>query len=203
MRVTIVGATGGTGREAMRAARAAGHEVTVLVRDAAALGVPGDRVAVVEGDARDPVAVGRAVAGAEALISAVGSRSSGRSTLITDCMRTVLGALPEGTRLLAVSTVGAGGSGNQLPWAVRPLLTTVLRHAIADHDGQERLIMASSTDWTIARCVGLTDRPATGELHTLTEGRVGGSSISRADVGDWLVANLRDPTWSHRAVTLW
>jgi uncharacterized protein YbjT (DUF2867 family) len=79
----------------------------------------------------------------------------------------------------------------------------VLRNAIADHDGAERVIMASDLDWTIARCVGLTDDPPRGEAHELTEGRVGGSRIPRADVAHWLVANLADPTWSRQAVTLW
>ena len=63
--------------------------------------------------------------------------------------------------------------------------------------------MASDLDWTIARCVGLTDQPATGEVHVVTEGKVGGSRIARADVARWLVANLDDATYSRRAVSLW
>jgi putative NADH-flavin reductase len=51
--------------------------------------------------------------------------------------------------------------------------------------------------------VGLTDEPAGGEVHVLTEGKVGGSRIARADVARWLVANLEDPTFSRRAVSLW
>lgn len=51
--------------------------------------------------------------------------------------------------------------------------------------------------------MGLTDDPPTGEVHVLTEGRVGRSRISRADVAQWLVENLEDPTWSRQAVTLW
>jgi putative NADH-flavin reductase len=63
--------------------------------------------------------------------------------------------------------------------------------------------MASDLDWTIARCVGLTNDAATGKVHVLTEGKVGGSRISRADVAKWLVANLDDTTYSRRAVSLW
>jgi kynurenine 3-monooxygenase len=203
MRVTIFGATGGVGGAAMRDALAAGHDVTVLVRDPAKLGDPPAGVHVEVGDARDAQAVGRAVAGADAVISAIGGSSLGRSSVVTECMTTIVGALPAGTRLLAVSTVGAGGSGQQLPLPVRTMLGVVLRNAIADHDGQERVIMASDLDWTIARCVGLTDEPARGEVHVLTEGRVGGSRVARADVAAWLVANLADATYSRAAVTLW
>jgi hypothetical protein len=58
-------------------------------------------------------------------------------------------------------------------------------------------------EWTIARCVGLTDDPPTGDVHVLTEGRVGGSRIARADVANWLVAQLEDQTFLRTAVSLW
>jgi hypothetical protein len=63
--------------------------------------------------------------------------------------------------------------------------------------------MGSDLEWTIARCVGLTDDPASGTVHELTSGRVGGSRIARADVARWLVEHLEDPTWSRQVVTLW
>ncbi len=72
---------------------------------------------------------------------------------IGDGRRPVL-ALPTGTRLLAVSTVGAGDSASRFPRAVRMTVGMLLRNAIADHNDQERAIMSSDLDWTITRCVG-------------------------------------------------
>ena len=203
MQVTVFGAAGGTGRNVVDEALAAGHELTVLVRDPLKLGEVDPRVTVEVGDARDPEVVARAVAGAQGVISAIGGHGMGRSTAITDAMTSIVAGTPAGTRLLAVSTVGAGDSASHFPRAVRMTVGVLLRNAIADHNGQERAIMASDLDWTIARCVGLTDGPLTGEIHVLTEGKVGGSRISRADVAKWLVANLDDATYSHRAVSLW
>jgi uncharacterized protein YbjT (DUF2867 family) len=203
MRICVFGAAGGTGRHVVAEALKAGHEVTVLVRDPEKLGPVDARVTVEVGDARDPQAVARAVSGAQGVISAIGGHGMGRSTAITDAMTTIVGGLPAGTRLLAVSTVGAGDSASQLPRAVRMTVGVLLRSAIADHNGQERAIMASDAEWTIARCVGLTDGPATGEVHVLTQGTVGGSRIARADVARWLVANLEDPTYARQAVSLW
>jgi uncharacterized protein YbjT (DUF2867 family) len=203
MDLTVLGATGGTGSLVVRAALAAGHEVTALVRDPAAAAALAPAARVVTGDARDLDAVTRAVAGADGVISTIGTRETGRSSLVTDCMTTVVAALAAGTRLLAVSTVGAGGTARQLPLPVRAIVAGLLRNAIADHDGQERAIIGSDLDWTIARCVGLTDGPPTGQVHVLTDGTVGGSRIRRADVAGWLVANLEDQTWSRQAVTLW
>jgi len=203
MRLTVFGATGGTGTQVVDAALAAGHEVTVLVRDVEKAGPMDPRLRLEQGDARDPEAVARAVADAEGVISTIGSRATGRSTLITDAMTTIVAALPAGTRLLAVSTVGAGDSGDQMPRAIRMALGVLLRNTIADHDGQERVIMGSDLDWTIARCVGLTDGPATGEVHVVTEGKVGGSRVTRADVAQWLVAQLATDTYTRQAVSLW
>jgi kynurenine 3-monooxygenase len=203
MRVTVFGAAGGTGRHVVDEALAAGHEVTVLVRDPAKLGSVDPAVTVEVGDARDPEVVARAVAGAQGVISAIGGHGIGRSTAITDAMTTIAAGLAAGTRLLAVSTVGAGDSASQFPRAVRMTVMVLLRNAIVDHNGQEQVIMSSDLDWTIARCVGLTDGPAAGEVHVLTEGRVGGSRISRADVARWLVGQLEDTTYSRQAVSLW
>lgn len=202
MQVTVFGATGGTGRAVVSAALAGGHEVSVLVRDPAAVAGLPESVRAEVGDARDAAAVGRAVRGSEAVISAIGSHTLGRSSMITDCMTTIIGSLHPSTRLLAVSTVGANGSGSQMPLPVRATISLVLRNAIDDHEGQERAIMASDLDWTIARCVGLTDDPATGEVSVITKGRVAGSRIARSDVAAWLVANLEDPTYSRQAVSL-
>lgn len=203
MKVTVFGAAGGTGRHVVQEALAAGHAVTVLVRDPVTLGPVDPRVDVHVGDARDPEVVGHAVAGAQGVLSTIGGSGMGRSTAITDAVTTIVAALPAGTRLLAVSTVGAGDSASQFPLAVRMTVGLLLRNAIADHDGQERAIMSSGLDWTIARCVGLTQGPATGEVHVLTEGTLGGSRIARADVARWLVANLEDATYSRQAVSLW
>ena len=206
MRVAVFGAPGGTGRVVVREALAAGHDVTMLVRDESRLGSIDPSGRVVNGDALDAAAVATAVDGSDGVISAIGTRGLGRSTVVTDCMTTIVAALPAGCRLLAVSTVGAGDSASQWPMAVRLTVGTLLRNAIADHNGQERAIMASDLDWTIARCVGLTDDPGGSDVHVRRggdHGRVGGSRIARADVARWLVANLPDPTYSRQAVSLW
>lgn len=49
MKLMIFGATGGTGRQVVKQAVAAGHDVTVLARDPARVAAP-DRVNVIGGD---------------------------------------------------------------------------------------------------------------------------------------------------------
>ncbi|MFE0224321.1 NAD(P)H-binding protein, partial [Streptomyces albidoflavus] len=49
MRITVFGATGGVGGEVVRQALEAGHEVTAVVRDPAALKAGGERLEVATG----------------------------------------------------------------------------------------------------------------------------------------------------------
>ncbi|MCA1655360.1 MAG: NAD(P)H-binding protein, partial [Pseudonocardiaceae bacterium] len=172
MRVTVFGPTGGTGRSAIAQALDAGDKVTVLARNPAALAEFGDRITTVAGDVLDPAAVGRAVAGAEVVISALGIGMHRHATTvysqgtahIIDAMRA------EGTRrLLVVST-----SSLEVPeprrfaeWFIaKILLHRILAKPYADMALMERRIRESDVDWTLVRAARLTKGPRTGRYRT-------------------------------------
>ena len=68
----VFGASGGTGREVLAAARAAGHTVTAFVRSPS--GVEATRVVV--GDVNDAAAVAAAIVGHDAVIVTLGAPAS-------------------------------------------------------------------------------------------------------------------------------
>jgi dihydroflavonol-4-reductase len=77
MRVLVTGGTGFVGSHSVASLIAAGHEVQLLVRsrDRVAvslhdLGIDGDTIGVIEGDATDPYAVGRALDSCDAVLHA-------------------------------------------------------------------------------------------------------------------------------------
>jgi putative NADH-flavin reductase len=74
MRLTIFGASGNTGRHLLEQALDAGHTVIAVVRDSTRLPIRHQRLQVVVVDVLDPAAIGPAVAGADAVISALGPR---------------------------------------------------------------------------------------------------------------------------------
>jgi NAD(P)H-binding len=80
MRLTIFGASGQTGRHLLEQALAAGHTVTAVARDPTRLPTRHQRLKVVTADALDPAAIQPAVAGADAVSSALGPhpRATGR-----------------------------------------------------------------------------------------------------------------------------
>ena len=85
MKVLVLGATGGTGREVVAQGLERGHDISVFVRDPARLGAVSGRLTVIPGDIRaDPEVLATAVAGQDAVISALGAGNSLKSSgLIT------------------------------------------------------------------------------------------------------------------------
>ena len=73
MKITVFGASGRTGREVVRQALAAGHDVTAFVRDPAKLSVHYDKVSMIKGDVSDSSAVMQGIEGQDAVVSALGA----------------------------------------------------------------------------------------------------------------------------------
>src|SRR5947208_1300333 len=74
MKLTIVAATGGIGRQILHQAIAAGHDVTAVVRNATQLS-GAIRIVTADLAGPDPAALESAVAGADAVLSGLGPRS--------------------------------------------------------------------------------------------------------------------------------
>ena len=106
-------------------------------------------------------------------------------------------------RLLVTSMLGEGDSVANANAFVRILLKTFLRGATVDKAAMERDVEASGLDWTIARPAILNDNPSTGDVRVFdpTTGDKA-HKIARADLAAWLVAQLEDSDYTHRAVTV-
>lgn len=199
MRVTVFGPTGGTGRSAIEQAMAVGDKVTVLARDPAALADFGTKITVVVGDVLDQDAVGRAVAGAEVVISALGIGMHRHATTVySQGTANIIAAMrAEGTkRLLVVST-----SSLELPaprrfaeWAIAKfLLHRILAKPYADMALMEQHLRASDVDWTLVRAARLTKGPVTGRYRTVVDAKLAGCwSISRGDVAHYCLTSAMD-----------
>jgi putative NADH-flavin reductase len=198
VRITLFGATGGTGRQILRQACEAGHHVTAVVRDPARLAETHPRLAVLPADVMDPAAIAPAVRDHDAVVSALGSRA-GRvpTTLCTDSARSITTAMrAEAVHRLVVLSAGVvttDGDGPLTRLLLKPLLGKVLEHTTADKREMEDLIRSSGLDWTIVRPPRLTDGPRTGAYRSAIDRNVrGGLRISRADLADYVLRCLTD-----------
>ena len=201
MRVLVVGATGGSGREAVRALAERGHEVTAFSRRPADL-PPGVRQLL--GDVTDPADVEPAVVGQDAVVVALGISESALGVRLRGSRGTPLDVRSRGTRhvvdamrahgvgrLVVQSSYGVGPTRDRLPLSSRLVFALVLRPQIDDHERQERLVRDSGLDWTIVQPVYLTDgdEPAA----CATEGGTDGAKVSRRALGGVLADAVTDP----------
>ncbi|MDX8050665.1 NAD(P)H-binding protein [Lentzea sp. BCCO 10_0798] len=195
--MVVLGASGGTGRAVVDVALRAGHAVTAVVRRNDAIPpAPGLTVAVL------PVLTDLAhvVAGHDAIISALGTNERGPSTVCSDGIRATLLAMKETNvrRLVAVSAHGAAESRDRSLYSL--LLWASVKHKMRDKEAMEALIRQSDVDWTVVRPPALKDGPATGGYRAGNDLRIAvTSSISRADLADFLVCEAVRPAFVRQA----
>lgn len=209
MKLTIFGATGATGTTLTTQALAAGHDITAVVRDASRLTIPDHpRLRVVTADVMDPASISPAIEDADAVISAVGPRGAGPTTVIRDSVRSIIQAMEKtGTRRfveVSGSIVADEGESLYMRFLVKPLARrTFLGQVCADMRAGEDEIRHSDLDWTIVRPPALTNKAATGSYRTAIDRNLPhGFSISRADLAACMLGLLDDPASSHRHVAI-
>lgn len=198
MKITVLGATGGTGVRVVRHALASGHQVTAVVRDRARLDVPDHPdLGIVVADPADQDALAPAITGSDAVVSALGHRGKGPSRVCRDSAPATIGAMTAAgvRRLVVVSASGmhTTGDGALTKYLVKPLLGRLLREGFEDMLAMEKIVAASDLDWTIVRPPRLTEGPRTGRIRSRVGANVRGSfSISRADLAEFLVRTATD-----------
>ncbi len=197
MKLTIFGATGGTGRCLVEQALAAGHDVTAVVRDPDRLAVA-PRPHVVTSDVLDPDSITAAVAGADAVLTAIGPRGTGPTTISHDSVASIITAMQKaGTRRLIMvsgSIVADAGESRYMRYLVKPVVRrTFLRHVCADMRRAEEAVHGSGLDWTIVRPPGLNSKPASGRYRRAIDASLPHAfTVSRADLAASMLALIGD-----------
>ncbi|MQX36637.1 NAD(P)-dependent oxidoreductase [Roseospira navarrensis] len=203
--VLVVGATGRVGRQTVARLLDAGHRVTAFARQPETLDQQHPRLSRIAGDARDPAAVGAAMPGHDAVVVTLGAGASRTSDVRSRGTAAVIAAMTAHgvPRLVCQSTLGAHESRGNLNFLwKRILFGLLLRPVLLEHQRQEDLVRASGLDWTIVRPSAFTDGPAIGgfrENFAPDERRLT-LKIAVADIAAFLVRQVSDPRYRHRAV---
>lgn len=211
MKVMIVAATGGIGRLVLEQAVAAGHDVTAVVRNPAALPQGAVRAVATDLAAPDRELLESAVQGVDAVLSGLGPRSAAEADVAWRGTGAVVEAMQAAgvRRLVVVSAAPIGtvaapgrpnppkhdpGDGFFMRHLGAPLTKAVLRKQYASLARMEGIVRDSGLDWTIVRPPRLTDGPLTGAYRT-AHGRNlrRGITVSRADVAHLMLRVLERP----------
>lgn len=205
MNLTVFGATGPTGIHLVDQALAAGHRVTVLVRDPARLTTTAGAVTVVQGDATDPADVRTALTGADAVVSALGPGGMKFSAVASGFATALIPAARETgvDRVVIMSALGVGDTRRYLGPLQRLGVKLVLGRTFDDKARADELVRASGLDWTLVYPVTLTDGPGTGSCTAVERPSGGGApKISRADVAGFMLREAAGGEWSRRTAVL-
>jgi len=207
MKILIIGATRGTGKQMVLQALAVGHTVTALARDPGRVDIQHERLSVVRGDVMDPDTLAPAISGCDAVVSSLGPTSAYRkpTTLYSEGMRNVIQAMrAAGTRrLIAVTAAPLNRDKDDtlLSRVLNKVLWTMIKEVYSDMARMEAIIRSSDLDWTIVRPPRLIEKPPTGRYRTTLNGSVrSGYSIARADLAGAMLKMLDDPAAFRAAI---
>ncbi|GAA0929930.1 NAD(P)H-binding protein [Kribbella koreensis] len=195
-KVTVFGAGGGTGRQIVEEARSAGHEVTAAVRDPAKVTLDGVRV--VAADIRDAASVQAAVAGQDAVVSAVGAPGRRALGLYSEGGRSLVAAMESAgvDRLTAITSAGVRHDDPSFPLWYRLAARTLMREQYGDMARLEEIVRASNLEWTLVRPTRLVDEEPAGDYRVQDAATPkGGSQVSRAELARFIVGELDKREW--------
>ncbi|WP_433059528.1 NAD(P)-dependent oxidoreductase [Dactylosporangium sp. CS-033363] len=204
MKLTVFGATGGIGRQLIKQGQARGYRMTAITRRPADLDCE-----VVVADLADAEALAAAVAGCDAVLSALGMRvkDPSRGSVQADGARAEVAAMRATgvRRLVSVDAAGRvtdSGDGPVTRYLAKPLLQRILREGFADLAVAEGILRESGVDWTLIAPPRLTDGEHRPYRTVLDVNVRGGRSLARADVADAMFRALAEPSWIHRRVNV-
>jgi putative NADH-flavin reductase len=217
MKLTIIAATGGVGRELLEQAVAAGHDVTAVVRNPGKL-TREVRAVTTDMTAPDPAALESAIAGADAVLSGLGPHSNSDAGIAWQGTRAVVAAMRATSvrRIVVVSAAPVStvpspdrpnppkhdpGDGFFMRYLFSKIASARFGKVYADLALMEDILADSGLDWTVVRPPQLADKPLTGTYRTAYGQNIrGGWSVPRADVAHLMLRVLGQPETIHQII---
>jgi uncharacterized protein YbjT (DUF2867 family) len=204
LNLLILGASGGCGQWLIRLAQERGHHVRALVRPATPFDPPAG-IEVIRGEVLEEGVLDRALAGCEAVLSALGikrktpwnpwSALASPLDLATQAARLLVETMPRHAvrRVVAISAGGVGESIRQVHPLIRWLITNSnVEASYRDLEGMEGVLAGSGIDWLAVRPTTLMAGPPTGSAQVVQHfGLL--SRTSRGDVAAWMLAAAERP----------
>jgi len=187
VRVVVLGTTGRTGSIVADLALDQGTDVVALVRHEPEPPLDA-RVAVTVVDLRDQDAIAPELAGADAVVSAIGPVAGVTVTEVSESTQAVVDAMTRaGVRRIVAAANGKVFTDDEV--------TGEYANVAAEHRRDAAILAASGLEWTIVAAPFLTDDPATGDVGTVVDGKGPGRSLTRADFAAVLLEALDRPEW--------
>lgn len=204
MNVIVFGATGTIGKHLVEQALNEGHHVTAFCRDSQKLNeFENSNLKIIEGDVLNLQNVSTAIQEQEVVLVALGSGKNRKSKVRSMGTKHIIEAMKINgvKRLICQTTLGAGKSQGNLNFFWKHIMFGwLLKEVFLDHELQEKYVMNSKLDWTIARPGAFTDGEHTRSYRHgfASDDRSVTLKISRADVADFLLKLISTDSYIHQ-----
>lgn len=194
MELTILGATGATGRELTRKALERGHRVRAIARNPDRIDAPeGSALTRIAGDVLDEQSIGRALAGSSVVLSALGVAKRDAPSTLTAGARALVAAAPQ--RILWLGAIGTGRSAATAGWATRTALKAIMGREYQEKAIADGLILDAGG--TVFHAGPLSNGPQSNSRRTVrledAPKRLFPASISRATVAAAMLDEAETP----------
>lgn len=203
MKLTIFGATGGTGRHLLRKALDAGHEVTAYVRTPSKLVLAHERLTVVPGELNDAVTVASAVVGADVVLSSLGAVRGGPPEVMEPAARSIVAGMEQhGVKRLIWATGAGVADPLDQPALMNKIISLLLKlisgKVLQDSIKGVEIIKTSDLDWVITRCPMLSNEPGSGKYRVGYVNKDMGRTLSRENFADFMLKQIESDEWLHK-----
>lgn len=200
MKIVVFGASRGVGINVVEQALQAGHIVTAFVRSPDTFKLQHANLTVFKGDAMDASAVEQAIAGQEAVISALGPTRPPVPHMMETSAKNIVAAMKKHGVKRLVSTTGAGVRQPEdqpkfIDHFIGFLLNTLAKDVVLDSAANVRVIQSSDLDWTVVRYPRLVDGERKGVYKIGYVSKESGTQITRADGADFVLKELVEKNW--------
>jgi putative NADH-flavin reductase len=200
MKLFVLGATGKTGGTLVAQAVARGHGVTTFGRSPFT-GSWNAKILNLSGNPMSETELADALPGHDAVLSVLGTRGLGASSVLEDSSRTTISAMST-ARVRRLVILSSALLDAHIGLVQRIIARTILRHFANDQRAMEKLVTASELDWTILRPPRMTDSApdeqssaSLGEPPTAT-----GMQITKAEVARVMLDTVENQRYIRKLV---
>ncbi len=199
MRIAVIGASAGVGLEVVKQLIKSGDSVTTLSRNTDPI-PDSPQVAKVQGSALNATDVLRTIGGADAVLVALGTGISTKTTGLypkaSQALLKVLANLPNKPLVIVLTGFGAGNSWDYNSFLMKLMFNLLLKDVYAEKTQMEQLISGGYPNSMFVRPGRLTNGALMEKYRIITDldksTRV--SAISRKDVAHFMIQQAKHPT---------
>jgi putative NADH-flavin reductase len=194
MKITVIGANGRSGKLIVEEALAKGWKVVAYLRNKEKLPIQNNNLHFVEGDAYNQEKISEAIAGSDAVVSALGqSDISGEVNLMSDGMKRIIPAMEQNQvkRIIAIGGMGALQANENILIKDLPDFPAIYKNVSEGHFKVYELLRQTNLNWTFLCCPYIPDGAKTSNYQVRKDYMPQGKQqIYTGDIAHFIVNEL-------------